>query len=257
MIFLRKKSFVFLFLIIIFLICLFSPGAKGAVKIFFMQLFKAPLKTANAVPKLPSKLPKGKTARENYMLKEKVAELEARIADLNEVEKENQRLRELLDFKKRKGLSTISAQVIGRDSSIWSDTAIIDKGSKNGIFINMAVITNEGLVGRVVEVGPTLSRVMLITDPDSKVGGVLSQSRDLGIIEGTIRNLLRMRYLNIDAQVAEGDTVVTSGLGKIFPKGVLIGQVVKIEMDKTRLYKYAYIKPAVNLGRIEEVLCVK
>jgi len=257
MVFFRKKAFVLLFLVVVSLIFLFSPGLKGAAKIFFMHVLKAPLKIADAIPKFPSIFPKSKLVKENILLKEKIKELDAQISELKEIEKENQRLRSLLDFKKRREFSVISAQVIARDASIWSDTAIIDKGRKSGITPNMAVVTEDGLVGRITEVGSTVSRVLLVTDPESRVGAILQDSRELGIVEGTLRSILKMRYLNIDADVKEGDAVLTSGFGGNFPKGILIGKVIKVEMDKSKLYKYAYIKPAVNLGKLEEILCVK
>jgi rod shape-determining protein MreC len=224
MVFFRKKAFALLFLSVLCLILLFSPKAKGALKVFFMQAFKIPLKAAGAVQKVPSVLPKGKLARENILLKEKIKELESQVQDLKEIDRENQRLRGLLDFKKRREFSTISAQVIARDLSIWSDTAIIDKGSSGGIAVNMAVVTEDGLAGRITEAGTGISRVLLITDPDSRVGAVLQDSRELGIVEGTLRSVLKMRYLNIDADVREGDTVLTSGFGGNFPKGILIGK---------------------------------
>jgi rod shape-determining protein MreC len=165
-------------------------------------------------------------------------------------------LNKLLSFKSNLTFSTKAAQVIGRDSSNWLSTLIIDKGEKAGINIGMPVISDTGLVGKIVEVSKSTSRVLLINDPNLKVAALVQDSRDEGMVSGSLGGTCRMYFLSLDSEVKINDVVVTSGLGGVFPKGLLIGRVVDVDLDSTGLMKNCSIKPATNLSRIEEVLVI-
>jgi rod shape-determining protein MreC len=119
------------------------------------------------------------------------------------------------------------------------------------------VVSTKGLVGRTVEVGRRSTKVLLITDPNSKVGVLIARNRHGGVLIGRPDARCRMIYISPDADVSIGDKVITAGLGGIFPKGMLVGEVVKIDKEPGRLYKYAVVKPADDLSKLEEVLCVR
>jgi len=128
---------------------------------------------------------------------------------------------------------------------------------KDGIFKDMAVVSSQGLVGRVREVGKTFGKVMLINDVNSKVACLLQRTREQGLLVGTPEGRCKLIYLSLEDDIAKGDTVITSGTGSIYPKGMLIGEVVYVAKERGRLYKYAIVKPYAELSKIEEVLCIK
>ena len=194
---------------------------------------------------------------ENERLKKRIEELTTRMIVLEEARIENERLKALLSFKEALKTDSVAAHVIATDGSNWSDTILLDKGEKNGIKINSAVVSSGGLVGKVVEVGGTLARVLLITDPDSKVAGLVQSNRESGIVEGIGNNRCRIKYLPLNSDVKKDDMVITSGLSKMAPKGIAIGRVLEVTRDPGGLYMRATLQPHVDLQKIEEVLCIK
>ena len=113
------------------------------------------------------------------------------------------------------------------------------------------------LVGRVREAGKVMSKVMLINDIESKVGAIIQKNRDQGLLVGTPEGRCKLIYLAMDSDVEKGDKVMTSGMGGIFPKGLLIGQVTDVDKEQGRLYRYAIVEPSSELSKLEEVLCIK
>jgi rod shape-determining protein MreC len=193
---------------------------------------------------------------ENRALHEKV-DLLIRIQEENKViNDDNVRLRNLIDFRKAIPFVSIPAQVIGRDPSNWSNSLIIDKGSSSGVKANMAVISTRGLVGRIVEAGKLSSKILLITDPNLKVGVLIRRNRQGGILTGRSAGRCKIIYISLDSDVRPGDKVMTAGFGSVFPKGILIGEVEEVGKEEGRLYKYAILKPSQDLSRLEEVLCI-
>ncbi|HHU69113.1 MAG TPA: rod shape-determining protein MreC [Thermoanaerobacterales bacterium] len=202
-----------------------------------------------------------KIKEENKFLKNKVSSLENSAVMIKELQLENQRLKEMLNFKEQSFYYGMEgAKVVGRNPSNWFETILIDKGKQNGIDINMAVVTNKGLVGRVIETGSRWSKVLLIIDQKSSVSAMIQRTRDNGIIKGQIepenKGYCQMVYLPIDSNVLPGDLVISSGLGGIFPKGLIIGEVERIEQQENELLKIATIKPAVDFQRLEEVFII-
>ena len=151
---------------------------------------------------------------------------------------------------------TVVARVIARDSSNWVSAVVIDKGKKDKIQADMPVITESGLVGKVSEVGVSTSKIILISDPNLNIPSLIQRSREEGIISGTILGACKMRYISLDSDVKIGDKVITSGLGNVFPKGVLIGELSEIKDDPSGLMKLCLVDPSVNLLKIEEVLVI-
>lgn len=193
---------------------------------------------------------------ENRRLRQEVQALKGQIGELREAAAAGARLAALLEFKTFVQPETVAAQVVGRDSTNWFRGLVLDKGERDGVRTEMGVITRGGAVGRVVKTTPATSVVLLITDPNNAVTGLVQRTRDEGIVEGTPARRARMKYLPLLSAVREGDLVVTSGLGGVFPKGLPIGTVTRIEKAEGELFQSAELVPSVDVSRLEEVLVV-
>ena len=194
----------------------------------------------------------------------KILSLEGKVAVLTkdniqtkELFYENERLRKLLLFKSRSSAKSIAAEVIARDNSSWNTFLIIDKGKKDGVAPNMPVVKAEGLLGKVFEPGNSTSRIMLIDNPNSKISAAIQRTREQGALVGIGGGLCKIVYLSYDSDVKPGDVVIESELSSLPTKGALIGEVVKVLRDSHMLYTSAIVRPACNLFKIEEVLCVE
>ncbi len=199
---------------------------------------------------------------ENEVLKQQVAELLQYKQNLLEYQRENADLRNLLGFKdKNLQYDLEAAEVIARDTGNWFNVILIDKGEKQGLKKDMAVITNEGLVGCIISTTANTSKVMLITDERSSISAMLQRTRDNGIVKGSIdtapRGYLKMDFLSQDANLVKGDIVISSGLGGLVPKGIVIGEVVETKKESYELMQYAIIKPAVDFLKLERVFVIK
>ncbi|WP_273039380.1 rod shape-determining protein MreC [Tepidanaerobacter syntrophicus] len=199
---------------------------------------------------------------ENEALKKQVAELQRYKQNLLEYQRENEDLRKLLGLKEKNlQFDLETAEVIGRDSDDWFNIILIDKGKNQGIDKDMAVITNDGLVGCIISATANTSKVMLITDERSAVSAMLQRTRDNGIVRGSINEVqkgyLEMDFLSKDANIAKGDIVISSGLGGIIPKGIVVGEIVEAQKESHQLTQYAIIKPAADLLKLEWVFVVK
>lgn len=199
----------------------------------------------------------GYLAKENERLRLENARLRTQFIQYNEIKAENERLTELLQFEKSLGYKHKSAQVVGRDISPWSQWIMINAGYQDGIEKDMPLIAPGGLVGRVFSVGNEASRCMLIIDKQSKVSALVQETRALGVIEGYGTNTLKLRYLDLTASIHVGATVITSGLGGVYPKGLPIGIITVIGTENNGLHLYAHIKPFVDFSKLEEVLCLE
>lgn len=235
-----------------------SSPLAGKLKISTLNIIKLPLSITNSISyHIKAILSYRTKARENKKLRKEIDLLTAQLTELKEALQENERLRGLLSFKQRIAPKSIPALVIGRDPSNWSSTLLINKGRRDGLEVNMPVISFKGVVGKTAEVGPTLTKVILITNPDFRIGAIIQRTREEGLIYGTVdKKVCVMKYLPRESKVRVGDLVVSSGLGGIYPKGLLIGKVTGISEDLSQLYKNAYIVPAVNLSQLEEVLVI-
>ena len=192
--------------------------------------------------------------KENAVLKE-------RSVDYDEILAENKRYRELLDFKAaHRQFNVRAGSVISRDYGTWSNTMVIDIGSEDGIEENMAVVTPAGVVGFISDVYPHSSRVQLLTDPRTSIGAIVQrpESRVSSVVRGNGNVPTEPQFVNIakDADILEGDTLVTSGFGSIYPKGLYIGTIVSINQDDNDFGKYAVIRPGVDFSKLEEVFVI-
>ncbi len=167
------------------------------------------------------------------------------------------RWNKMLRYKDTSSFNLLPANVIGREPSNWFKYIFIDKGSDDGIRKDMPVITYLGLVGKVKATTPKTAKVMLILDVKSSLGGMIQKTRDIGVIEGLGKNYLKMIYINNQANIKRGDVVITSGLGGIYPKGIVVGEVFKIDKELDKLYQKIYIVPRVDFMHLEEVFVIK
>jgi rod shape-determining protein MreC len=186
----------------------------------------------------------------------RIQELEGQLIRFREMDRENQRLKKLLNFSLPLATRTIGVRVIGEDVTPWKKVVLLDKGSRHHLKRDMAVVVPEGLVGRILEVEPYTSHAILLPDSDSRVSALTATSRAQGIIAGIGTAKLQMRYLALDAEIEIGEDVTTSGVGSIFPKGLQIGKIESIERDTDGLHLLALVKPSVSFSKLEEVLCL-
>ncbi len=187
---------------------------------------------------------------------DRIQDLETQLLHFHEMERENQRLRRLLSFSTPAAERTIGARVIGQDGTPWKKVLELDKGSRQGIKKDMVVLAPEGLAGRILEVDPSTSSAILLVDADCRVSALTATSRAQGVITGIGTDKLQMKYLALDAEIAIGEDVTTSGIGSIFPKGIQIGKIESIERDTDGLHLLALVNPAVPFSKLEEVLCL-
>lgn len=196
----------------------------------------------------------GRLRVEKRQLRGQVDALSQEVAALREQAAAAARLERLLAFRRQTPFRTTVARVISRDPSRWFSTVLIDRGSRDGLRQNAPVVTPDGVVGRVIEVTPTAARVLLIADSRSALGVLVQRSRDAGVVEGRSGLMLHMKYLSRTAQVEAGDVVMTSGQGGVFPRGLVVGRIVRVFREPGALLQEAEVEPAAPLERLEEVL---
>jgi rod shape-determining protein MreC len=194
---------------------------------------------------------------ENETLRDRLAQAENEVRDAKAVRDENERLKKLLDFTQDVSYRAIPARVVARDPSVWFNSLIINRGSASGVDLDMPVVTPEGIVGRVVGVGPVSAQVMLLTDERSAAGaavGQLGQSNAIGSVRGFGKNgLLEMRYVSGLETVNVGDYVVTTGQDRIYPPGLNVGTVVEVKPGTTTTPHTIYVRPGARLESLQEV----
>lgn len=239
-----------------------TPVSSGIVSVILSPFQRAVAWVGTQVHYVASDIYDIATVHEqNKMLRSEVEELRIQNVQASEFAAENERLRALLDYRQSAmQFDLLAARVIGRESATWSEMIVVNRGSMDGVANNMAVVTPHGLVGHVTEAGLTSSKVQLILDPRSSVGTLVQrpQSRVTGILEGDLNNPTMPRMVNIPktADVAEGDVIVTSGFGGIYPKGIVVGLVTTLLNEPGGLLKYAVIETAVDFQKLEDVAII-
>lgn len=191
---------------------------------------------------------------ENRRLGVKVERLTREADRLAELELENARLRELLEFRETLAGDLLTARVIGRDATGLSRTLLIDRGERDGVVKGAPVLAPGGVVGQVFLSSPHAARVLLISDHNSGVDAIVQRTRARGIVQGTVDAGCGLKYMKRTEDVQVGDTVVTSGLDGIFPKGLPIGHVVGVDKRGQGLFQNAEIAPRIDFEQLEEVL---
>ncbi|WP_026485707.1 rod shape-determining protein MreC [Caldanaerobius polysaccharolyticus] len=201
----------------------------------------------------------GSLKKENIALKNEVLKLRKENLRLAELTIENKQLKDMLNFKKQNpDIKLVGANIVAINSLDTFDSLIIDVGKSDGVKPGMAVITSEGLVGKVTQVADKWCKVLTILDQTSAVSAIDVRTRDNGIIHGNEENngMLTMEYIPVDSQMKAGDDIVTSGLGGVFPKGLYVGKVQNVTKSTGSLMKIAKVKPAADFKRLEYVYVV-
>lgn len=169
----------------------------------------------------------------------------------------NARLRKLLDFKENSGLPTVTAQIIGKDPSLWFRSVVIDRGISDGVENGMPVVTGDGIVGQIYAASANYSKVLLAIAPSSAIDVLLQNSRVRGILKGTGTNTYQLEYILRRVEVTEGDQVVTAGYGGMFPTGLPVGTVSKVLKKRDGMFLEIEVTPAVDFSTLENLLVIE
>ncbi len=194
--------------------------------------------------------------KENEELKERISDLTFQLQELREEAEESKRLRKLLNFGETVKYPLIPARVVGSDPSGWFKTLIIDKGEKEGVTREMAVVNHQGVVGKTVSVSPHFAKVLLVIDQNSAIDSLTQETRFKGILSGSYDKPCELKYITPMNEVVVGERVVTSGLGRIFPKGLSLGTIESVETQPGEMFQKILVKTSVDFSRIEEVLII-
>jgi rod shape-determining protein MreC len=262
----RYSLFIFITLLLLFALVLMSWRAKqGKGPEFFDALLMeicSPLQKASTfvITTVQGTFQKYvflvNLERENRMLKQKIAELQEENHQTRETKLALDRLKQLLQFRQKNSLSMIGAEVIGQDPSSWFKSVTIDKGERDGVKKGMAVISAAGVIGQILKTAPHYATVLLITDYNSAIDSIVQRTRAKVIVEGKGENRCQLKYLLRTEEVAVGDVVVTSGLAGNFPKGLMVGEIKKVDKKGHGVFQYAELVPSVDLTKLEELFVV-
>lgn len=252
-----KKSVYLLILIVPFLLFFSRFNPFTSIKFIFIKVVAAPMRLLAAPMREAKKiLYYHRTFDEYQRLRTEVEYLRARLIGVEEIFQENQRLEGLLAFKRRIVYPSVVAQVIGRDPSRWHAAMVIDKGREHGIEQGMPVVSAQGVVGKISEVGADHSKVILLTDPQFSVAALVQRPRESGVVSGSLQGLCRMRYIQEGADIRVGDKVITSTLSSTFPESLFIGEVVRVQATGNKNAVQCWVAPAVALSQLEEILVI-
>ena len=254
-----KKLAIYVFFFVLAFFVLFSrAGSFNPLEFQIVRTVSFPLRLILAPLNELKKLVFYHRIYNEYLNARKESDgLRRRLVSMEELTQENNRLEQLLSFKRKALFTSVAANVIVRDPSNWSSSVMIDKGSGDGIAVGMPVVNALGVVGKVAEVSRGQSKVVLLADPSFSVAALVQRSRDVGLVSGSLRGICRMRYLADTADVKVGDVVVTSKFSSSFPEGLILGQVLEVSPGDEFPQPECLVKPAVNFSQLEEVLVVK
>ena len=231
--------------------------AKSGVEVITM-----PLKSVGSVVGAPFRaigdaFSNGTTDDETVVgLYRQIDELQSQLIRMEEYRQENERLLKLLELKDAYNLDAVGARVISTSPDSWHKVITINKGSAAGIEVGMPVMSANGLIGQIESVSPYSAQVRLIIDQESGVAAFLQSSRAEGILSGSVDGMLYLQFITLDVAVAPGDTVITSGAGGVFPKGIPIGEVSSVSFSETDVYQTITVKTFSRVQSYEEVLVI-
>ncbi|MFQ5900102.1 MAG: rod shape-determining protein MreC [Thermodesulfobacteriota bacterium] len=195
--------------------------------------------------------------KDNDLLKKKIALLNEQNNLLRERSLESDRLKSYLQNAEASPYSFTVARLIGIDSTGLYETVIIDKGTNDGLAKDMAVVTHEGIVGRILKVFPKTSQVLLILDNNSSIDVIVQRNRVRGIAKGTVDGNLTLQFVSKKDDIRTGDKIISSGLGGIFPKGLIVGEITGVKDRKGGFFKDVALKPSVDFLKLEEVFIIQ
>lgn len=194
--------------------------------------------------------------KENEMLRQELQQYKTANIEFREALATNVRLRNLLELKESLPPPTLTAEIVGKDPSLWFRTFTINRGNSDGVEKGMPVVTVEGVVGQVLTSSPNYSKVLLATDPNSAIDVLTQKTRVHGIVKGTGSDTFRLHYVLKSAEVEKGDLVLTSGLGGIFPKGLPVGTVLDIKETRRGMFQQIKIEPLVDFSQLEYLIVI-
>lgn len=248
--------------LVFFLVFLAAVPVVTAVRIrsSVYSLLKGPVWVSKGIAQLAYDLFHfERNAAENRTLRKTAAQAANVAFYKEEVFRENERLRKLLALKQAVPPTvheTVFARVIGRSPSTWNRVFLLDRGRREGVRLNMLVLSDLALVGKIIEVGPSVSKALLVTDPSSRIGVLVQRTRSEGILYGVLSGGCRMKYIPPDARLKPGDVIETAGFGGFFPKGLVVGSITRVWKEPGQVYQVADVEPRADLNRLEEVTCV-
>ncbi|MGI5848860.1 MAG: rod shape-determining protein MreC [Christensenellales bacterium] len=239
-------------------------GTESVVGSILSPVQNAFYSATDAIADFFSRIFSGKDLQtQNLELQAEVAELKGQLQHYNEIKQENKRLANLLNFDtETANLQYVTARVIGKAPGHWFNKFIINVGLLDGIQVDMPIVNGDGLVGRVVATGANWSRIMTIVDSSSGVSAIVERTRDIGILTGIVFSgdeknaYLTMSYLPLNADLVPGDTVISSGLAGVFPKGIRIGEVIEVSENEDGMKNEAVVSPWVDFYHLEEVMVI-
>lgn len=191
--------------------------------------------------------------QQNIKLNDRNRQLQGELIALSEIRLENLRLRRLLDFVDEVDRPVLPARVVAEDVSSWARTIVVDKGTDEGLREGLPVVVAEGVVGRVIKTAPNSARVLLITDASSAIAALIQRTRTRGVARG-LGDHMSLDYASREDNLQVDDLLVTSGMGGVFPKGLVVGRVVMVEQGQFGLFQKVEIAPSTDFSRLEEVL---
>jgi rod shape-determining protein MreC len=191
--------------------------------------------------------------QENTRLREEIRWLRQENHRYLETYLQHQRLQRLLNFREQVPNDAVVSEVVGRNSNNWTEIIYINKGTRDRVVKGLPVVTHEGLVGQVIHAAPGLSQVMLLTDFRSGVDALVQRTRTGGIVSGRGRNVAELRFLPVGADLQAGDRLISSGMGGVFPKGHIIGEVKEVHSNGRQSH-HVEIQPSVDFSHLEEVM---
>jgi len=255
----KRKFILFALFILLVFALLTYQSVRGERRIFDFTIY--PLKLieqggsflVNLLDHVPII---GRSAEEKVLL-DRLKKCEEERIRYREASSENERLRALLDLKSRRAGYVAAAEVFARDPTNWFQILWLNKGTVNGVAKDMVAVTPFGLAGRIHKVFQERANVILITDANSSVPVRLESSRVEGILEGNGVDRCYLKYVSKNVDVEDGEGVITSGLGGIFPEGILVGYVSSVDRDGGDIFQQIEVQPAQHINNIEEVLILK
>ena len=253
-------------IIVLILIVVFTNGESNS-SFFQNGISKLVMPIQNGLTYLKNKISGNDTfftdinnlETENEELKNRNSELEQSLRELENIKTQNETLKEYLDLAEKYGeYKTIPGYVINKDISNYSKTIVINIGKDDGVEENMTVIGDQGLVGHVISVTDTTAKVQTIIDTASSVSCSMSTTKEAIVCKGTLddKSLLKAMYIPTDSNIIQGDSIETSGLGGIYPKGIHIGTVKKVTNTQNLTDRYALIETAVDFDKLDTVLVI-
>lgn len=262
-----NKKIIAAFFLVIGIFVLLSPEIKGAPHFYFFERpfafsinvvqsgFKSIFDSISSV--WSGYISLTNVNKDNRRLLEENKRLRNEHVMMQENALAAERLMELLKLKDTLKKEYVIASIVAKDPTSWSSVVVINKGENDGLRPGMGVINEDGVVGRIVRTTPSYSRVLLISDRNSSVAGLIQRTRDEGIVAGSGGNPLRLNYVMTTSDVQKGDIILTSGTDTVFPEGIVIGSISKVETPKNAMFHSIEVLPGAYLSRVSEVMVLK